>query len=82
MPKLVKNPTYLTPGLALLCKLSSIVSHAKEAHGTDGHPFDVVALRQLLADAEVNEWLDEMLKHGFASVARHPASTVSSKRKP
>lgn len=60
----------LAPDPGLLCKLASIAAHAAEAIGPKGHEFDVIALRQLLADGNVKEWLDEMLKNGFSVVTR------------
>lgn len=64
------RPTCLRPSMSLLCKLASIAAHAQEGLGPGGHEFDFVALRQLMADAEVKAWLDEMLKNGFSVVAR------------
>ena len=45
------------PSVAVLCKLGSIVVHADEMIGPGGHDFDVIALRSLLNDAEVKQWL-------------------------
>lgn len=46
--------------LSLAVKLGSIVVHADEATGPMAHPYDVVALRRLLEDPEVMEWLKAM----------------------
>jgi hypothetical protein len=54
------RPDILKPSPALLCKLGSIIVHAEEGASAQGHPFDVIALRQLLADPEVKQWLDDM----------------------
>jgi hypothetical protein len=72
MPKTKKGyvpPKYL-PNLTLLCKLSSIVAHAKEMNSPHGHVYDKIALDQLLKDDEVTEWMGKMLKAGFAVVVR------------
>jgi hypothetical protein len=46
----------LNPSPQLLSKLGSIVVHADEYLGPDGHQFDLEAMRALLCDQEVNEW--------------------------
>lgn len=48
---------FLTPSPSLCAKLGSVVVHAEEMSGPDGHDFDRLALRMLLEDAEVLEWL-------------------------
>ena len=50
----------LKPNAALLCKLGSIIVHFEEADSTDGHTFDEVAMRQLLADSDIRQWLAAM----------------------
>lgn len=50
----------LKPTTSLLCKLASIAVHVDEATSQDGHEFDIVALKSLLMDAEVMEWLKQM----------------------
>lgn len=52
--------SYLHPSPKVLVKLGSIAVHADEALSPDGHKFDLVALRQLLKDEEVVEWLKGM----------------------
>ena len=37
-------------------KLASIVIHAEEATREGGHHFDIVAIRQLVADPDVQAW--------------------------
>lgn len=54
----MKQP--LKPEATLLCKLGSIVIHAEEMLSNKGHSFDVKALKGLLEDEEVQEWLKEM----------------------
>jgi hypothetical protein len=48
------------PPVALLAKIGSILVHIEEASGEGGHEFDWIAIRSLLADREVQEWLDGM----------------------
>ena len=48
----------LTP--SLLCKLGSIAIHAKEWAGPHQHLFDREAIKSLLDDPEVKEWLEAM----------------------
>jgi hypothetical protein len=61
------------PSVGLLAKLGSIAQHIDEVSGEDGHAFDWVAIRSLLADGEVMSWLDKMDKHGLLPVRRDPA---------
>ena len=63
--------TPLKPSPALLCKLGSIVVHADEGLGPHGHEFDITALKQLLADQEVNEWLAAMNAMAMLPVKRN-----------
>jgi hypothetical protein len=60
----------LKPSPSLLCKLVSVIVHADEAAGTNGHEFDIGALRSALTDAEVAGWIAEMTKIGMAPVKR------------
>lgn len=60
----------LEPSVALLAKLGSIVQHADEALSDDGHAFDWTALRGLLADPDVTEWIGAMQKLAFVPVKR------------
>lgn len=53
-------PNCLMPQATLLCKLGAIAVHADEMLSPGGHQFDEIALRQLLVDPEVNEWLAGM----------------------
>jgi hypothetical protein len=46
--------------LSLLVKLGSIVVHAEELLSTDGRHVDLEAMRPLLADAEVQNWIKGM----------------------
>jgi hypothetical protein len=53
------------PCVGLLAKLGSIAQHIDEVSGENGHEFDWVAIRSLLADGEVTAWLDQMDKQGL-----------------
>lgn len=50
-------PKVAHPPLSLLVKLGSIARHAQELDGPDGQNADLVALRVLLNDDEVVEWM-------------------------
>lgn len=50
------------PNTSLLCKLGSIVVHTQEAKSTHGHDYDWIALNLLLADPEIEDWIEKMDK--------------------
>ena len=50
----------MKPGAALLVKLGSIAVHADEMLSPDGHEFDRITIKQLLADDEVAAWIKQM----------------------
>lgn len=50
----------LKPNLTLLVKLGSIAVHADEMMSAKGHAYDRVALQQLIADPEVQQWIKSM----------------------
>jgi hypothetical protein len=60
----------LKPSAQLLCKLGSIIVHADEATGSGAHEVDITALRSLLEDEDVIEWLKEMGKMALVPVKR------------
>lgn len=60
-------PDTLRPLPALLAKLGSIIIHAEEAASPGGHPFDAEAVKALMADVEVQDWL-----RGMANLAMLP----------
>lgn len=60
----------LTPSAGLLCKLGSIVVHADEFTSPQKHNVDRVAIRALLTDPEVKQWLMEMDKLALLPVRR------------
>lgn len=55
---------------ALASKLGSIVVHAEELVGNDGHEFDAAAFRALMADDEVQAWLRQMRSLALIPVKR------------
>lgn len=50
----------MKPSSQLLCKLGSIIVHAEEALDKDGHEFDITAMKSLLKDSDVKDWLKRM----------------------
>lgn len=62
------NP--LQPMPSLLAKIGSIIVHIDEFNSPSGHPFDAEAVKSLLADAEVNEWIIGMRGIGLLPVRR------------
>lgn len=52
--------TITAPRLSLLVKLGSIAVHADEMLSPQGHQFDKIAIRSLLEDSEVKEWIKQM----------------------
>jgi hypothetical protein len=58
----VANPLLnpLRPSLSLLCKLGSIIVHVEEALSGKGHAVDYEAIKPLLRDAEVQQWIRDM----------------------
>ena len=58
------------PPLSLLCKIGSIVVHVEEGAGEDGHAYDWAAIRSLLADREVQGWIEGMRKGALVPVKR------------
>jgi len=57
------NP--LRPELSLLVKLGSIAVHVEEMLSPKGHYFDKEAIRSLLNDEEVKQWIKEMNRLAF-----------------
>jgi ribosome biogenesis GTPase A len=60
----------IIPLTSTLCKLGSIVVHVQEILSKKGHNFDVLALQDLVNDAEVNQWLEEMNRLALVPVKR------------
>lgn len=65
----MKNKAF-PPSLSLQAKLGSITVHAEEFISPGGHPFDRDALKALLQDGEVKQWLAEMREMALLPVKR------------
>lgn len=61
----------LNPPASLLCKLGSIAVHADEILSPFRHEFDVAALKTLLDDPEVQQWVAAMDKMAFLPKKRN-----------
>lgn len=68
--KIAASICLYAPPVGLLCKLGSIVVHVDEATGDRPHEYDWTAIRSLLADREVQAWIEGMTKAGFMPVKR------------
>jgi hypothetical protein len=62
--------TPFTISMALTCKLASIVAHVDEGFSSQGHAFDIAALRALIDNTDVRQWLAKMRRLGFVPVKR------------
>lgn len=62
------NP--LKPEASLLCKLGSLLVHTEEGLSDKGHAFDIMAIRNLANDPEVQEWRKAMDKLALLPVKR------------
>lgn len=62
--------------ISLLVKLGSVAVHVEEFLSPLGHHFDRTALEQLLADAEVRDWLGKMDAMAMLPKKRTPADAV------
>lgn len=62
------TPDNLTPDLKVLCKIGSIVRHCEEALSPNDHVYDATALKTLLEDQDVQDWLKEMDKAALIPV--------------
>jgi len=67
----VTNPLFPAPTISLLVKLGSIAVHVDELLSPHGHTFDKDAIRSLLSDDEVKEWLGKMDKAAFLPKKRN-----------
>ena len=63
------------PNPSLLVKLGSIAVHADEATEPLAHGFDIIAIRSLVNDPEVKEWLVKMAAVGLVPKKRWDAPT-------
>lgn len=50
----------LKPSVGVLVKLGSFVRHVEEADSDNAHEFDWAAIRGLMADPEIREWMSAM----------------------
>jgi len=66
------NAKALAPPLGLIVKLGSIAVHAKEMTSPDGHEFDAIALKALLNDPDVRNWLTAMDRMAMIPKMRKP----------
>lgn len=69
------------PPVSLLAKLASIVVHVDEGADSGGHQYDWIALRSLLADGEVQQWVESMTAKGLAPAKRAGAPRPTAKKK-
>jgi hypothetical protein len=60
----------LHPDPTVLVKLGSIAVHISEALSEKGHPLDAYALKSLIEDPEIKEWLKGMDKLAMLPVKR------------
>ncbi len=60
----------LNPKLTLLAKLSAIAVHAEEWLSPNSHGNDLLALKSVLYDSEVQEWLWGMTELTLAPLKR------------
>jgi hypothetical protein len=51
-------PDFLVLAPTLAAKLAGIVVHADEFTGPGAHHFDMAAIRALVADPEVRDWIE------------------------
>lgn len=55
---------------SLAAKVGSALVHAEEMLGNSGHAFDKAALQQMLADTEVQFFLEQLRKDALLPVKR------------
>jgi hypothetical protein len=58
------------PQVALIAKLGSILVHVEEGLSDGGHHFDWTATRSLLADREVQQWIEGLRAQALVPVKR------------
>ena len=68
--RLAYQTSSIAMSLTLAAKVGSLVAHVEEAVSAKGHPFDVLTFKELLADAEVKEWLTTLRLLGLLPVSR------------
>lgn len=62
------NP--LNPSPAILAKLASLFVHSEESRSEQGHTMDVLAISSILADPELNLWVESMKARGLVPARR------------
>ena len=66
----MSNDDALKPTIGLLVKLGSLAVHIDELLSAGGHEYDRVAIRSLLSDPDVIEWLKAFNGMGFLPIKR------------
>lgn len=70
-PQPVGRPSLPAMSWGLAAKLGSILVHVEEGASMNGHAFDWIATKPLLADPEVVAWLGELRKLALVPVKRN-----------
>lgn len=65
-----RHTDMLKPPVLVLIKIGSALVHFDEATGPGGHEFDLHTARQLLADPDVKQWLEQMTNAAMLPVKR------------
>lgn len=76
------NMEALTPSMALLAKIGSVIVHFDEYHSTDGHAHDFESAMQLLNDIEVKVWLARMKELALIPELRNKKEVESNETTP
>jgi hypothetical protein len=62
---------------SLAAKVGSVLVHVDEFTSVDGHPFDMEAIKALLAQPDVVAWISSLQKLALVPVKRAKASQTS-----
>lgn len=65
--------TTMTMSVAATAKIASILAHLEEFASEDGHPFDRTAAVALLADPEVQAFIEAARARGLVPLRRRRA---------
>jgi hypothetical protein len=71
MKKPNRSESSIQPDRATLAKIGSILVHVSEAWSSGGHGYDWTAARQLMADPDVQRWLENMRKATLLPLKRN-----------
>lgn len=71
------NP--LNPPMSVLCKLGLIITHVEEALSPGAHDFDLVAMKSVITDPEVQRWLGAMGAMALIPLKRQAPTTNNSR---